>query len=74
MLTDEEICLQIQSSFEPYLCVAEIWDYGKKLRLRVFDNQNKPLKTIENIELNSIRNTVDIESLCNNIRLRIDYI
>lgn len=71
MLTDQDICLYVSTSFRPNRCVAEIWDYGKKLRFRVFDSQDKPLATMADIVLNSVRELEDLHSLCEAVRLRI---
>lgn len=35
----------IESGFEPFRCVVEIFDYDKKLRFRVFDQNDHTLLT-----------------------------
>jgi len=41
MLSNEEICSRVEMAFSPYRCVAEIWDYGQKLRFRVFGSTDE---------------------------------
>jgi len=38
----------IVSAFAPLRCVAEPWDYGYRIRFRVFD-KDEPLLTVEEI-------------------------
>lgn len=38
----------IASAFAPLRCVAEPWDYGYRIRFRVFD-KDEPLLTVEEI-------------------------
>lgn len=43
MRTDQEINEIIQQAFKPLRCVAEIWDYGEKIRFRVYRPDDRPL-------------------------------
>lgn len=71
MLTNEDIRARVENAFAPLRCVAEIWDYEQKLRLRVFDIHDIPIMTIEEIVLSSFRETHSLDALINDIRQRI---
>ena len=42
-LTVENAAEIISSAFAPLRCVAEPWDYGHRVRFRVFDAADEPL-------------------------------
>lgn len=71
MLTNEEICSLIEVSFPPYRCVAEIWDYGQKLRFRILDDTERPIVTMPEVVLSSIRDLSALEFLCEAVRQRL---
>jgi hypothetical protein len=73
MLTNEEICSRVEAAFTPYRCVAEIWDYGQKLRFRVFGPEDEPLITIEELLLSSARDSAALDSLLVTCRQRISH-
>lgn len=55
MLTDIEIVATVESSFKPYNCVAEIFDYRQKLRLNVRDQDGRTVAKIPNVVLSQLR-------------------
>ncbi|MGK2871228.1 MAG: hypothetical protein ACSLFL_03115 [Alphaproteobacteria bacterium] len=71
MLSNEDICKFVQTAFLPRRCVAEIWDYEHKLRFRVFDEQDKPVVTMEKVVLDYFRHEHILQELCDQIKLRI---
>lgn len=71
MLSNEEICNLVQTAFLPRRCVAEIRDYEHKLCFRVFDDQDKPVFTMEEVVLDSIRHESPLHDLCDQVKLRI---
>jgi hypothetical protein len=73
MLTNEEICSRVEAAFTPYRCVAEIWDYGQKLRFRVFGSEDEPLITMEELLLSSARDSASLDSLLVTCRQRISH-
>ncbi len=73
MLTNDEICAFIENAFLPNRCVAEIWDYNKKLRFKVFDAEGNSVATLAEAVLASLRETRDLESLIQSVRLRIEH-
>lgn len=73
MLTDEAICSKIEMAFSPYRCVPEIWDYGHKLRFKVFSATDKPLITMAEVVMNSVRDPAALESLICDVQKRLEY-
>lgn len=73
MLTDEEIRSRIETAFPPYRCVPEIWDYGHKLRFKVFSTTNEPLITMAEVVMNSVRDPAALESLICDVQQRLEY-
>ena len=48
-LTVEEASEKISKAFAPLRCVAEPWDYRSKVRFRVFDANDEPLVSMEDL-------------------------
>lgn len=63
MLTNDEIFSAVETAFSPYRCVPEIWDYGQKLRFRVFDAEDQPIIKMSEVILSSIRDVTALNSL-----------
>jgi len=72
MLSDQDICSRIEASFPPYPCVAEIWDYGQKLRFRVFSSNDEPLITMAEVIVSSVRDSGALESLIADVKHCLD--
>ena len=72
MLSDQDICSRIEAAFPPYRCVAEIWDYGQKLRFRVFGSNDEALITMAEVVVSSVRDSGALESLISDVKLRLD--
>lgn len=72
MLSNEEIRSRVESAFFPYRCVAEIWDYDKQLRFRVFSSEETPLVTMKELVLSSVREPSALESILASVRSRIE--
>lgn len=68
MLADLEIKEKVEKAFPPYRCVAEVWDYSTKLRFRIFDADDRVLKSVEKVTLTSVRNERDLNALCQMVR------
>lgn len=72
MLSDQDICSRVQTAFPPYRCVAEIWDYGQKLRFRVFGANDEILITMAEVVVSSVRDSGALESLIADVKYRLD--
>jgi len=72
MLSDQDICSRVEAAFPPYRCVAEIWDYGQKLRFRVFGSNDEVLITMAEVVVSSVRDSGALESLIADLKHRLD--
>ncbi len=72
MLSDQDICSHIEAAFPPYRCAAEIWDYGQKLRFRVFGSNDEALITMAEVVVSSVRDSGALESLIADAKHRLD--
>lgn len=72
MLSDQDICSRIEAAFPPYRCVAEIWDYGKKLKFRVLGFNDEALITMAEVVVSSVRDSGALESHISDVKLRLD--
>lgn len=73
MLTNEEICARFEMAFSPNICQTEIWDYGQKLRLKVFNSENTVLASMAELVISSIHDAKSIDLLITAIRERIAH-
>jgi hypothetical protein len=71
MMTDQQIVSAVQAAFSPLRCTAEIWDYGKKLRLRVFDANDKIIITYPKQVLDAIRNVESLRAFLEMVRAQV---
>ena len=71
MKTNEEIRAAIEAAFKPMRCVAEIWDFGKKLSFEVFDARDHTALTVPSEVLESLRDGPGLEALIQDARTRI---
>ncbi len=71
MLSDQDICSRIEAAFSPHRCVAEVWDYGQKLRFKVFGFNDEPLITMAEVVVSSVRNISTLESLIADVKRRL---
>ena len=63
MRSDSQIKTIIESAFRPLRCVAEIWDYDKKLRFRVFDENEHGVISVPDELLSSLRDDACLASV-----------
>jgi hypothetical protein len=40
-MSDDKIKTLVEGAFQPLRCKAEIWDYGAKLKFKVYDQNNQ---------------------------------
>ncbi|MGH8439260.1 MAG: hypothetical protein ACRERW_09420 [Pseudomonas sp.] len=58
----------VESAFTPLRCVAEPWDYGHRLRFRVFDNSDHPALVVEEMLKNQFSNVDRLVSVISSAR------
>jgi hypothetical protein len=71
MRTNEQITRVIEGAFRPLRCVAEIWDYEKKLRFRVFDANDQPVVTFPEQLIASLSSDAQLSELISQARDRV---
>jgi hypothetical protein len=72
MKTNEEIRATVEGAFSPLRCVAEVWDYEKKLRFRVFDAKDEAVVTFPNEVIGNLRDESALKTLIQTARSRTE--
>ncbi len=67
-LTADNAALIICSAFTPLRCVAEPWDYGERVRFRVFDSSNEPVFTVDELLKKQFADASSLKSVVNSWR------
>lgn len=62
-LSAENAAQIIESAFAPLRCVAEPWDYGHRIRFRVFDSSDNPVLTVEELLKKQFSDAVSLASV-----------
>ncbi len=71
MLANDEIKKMVEGAFIPLRCVAEIWDYGAKLRFKVFDQKGEGVIVMPEAILKNIRGEKQLRELLSQARERV---
>ena|SRR6266404_1072489 len=71
MLTNHEIVARVESAFEPLRCVAELRDYGQKLRFQVLDAKDRKVLGFRAVVLNDVRDEVQLTHVLRLARCRV---
>jgi hypothetical protein len=75
MATDtdnKQIIETVESAFKPLRCVAEIWDYGQKLRFRITDVKGGVIFEFSEIVLRELREYGRLQALLRQVRSTIE--
>lgn len=67
-LTAENAAGIIESAFAPFRCVAESWDYGHRVRFRVFDSADDPMLTVDELIKSQFADTSSLNTTINSCR------
>ncbi len=67
-LSNQEILQRISRAFHPHQCTAETWDYDQKLRIILFDSNDRVLFRLKTVTLESVRTEQSLADLCEHIR------
>ena len=70
-LTEDEIVNYVRQFFKPHKCIAEVWDYGAKLRLKITDEHERVIASVPSVSLSSIRHITDLNTFCEGIVVRV---
>ena len=71
MRTNEEIRRIVEGAFRPLRCAAEIWDYEKKLKFRVFDRNDQPVVTFPEELMVPLQSDTHLAALLTQARERV---
>ena len=67
----EEAVRTLEKSFTPLRCVAEVWDYGERIRFRVFDAEDEPLLTVEELGRKHFSKPAELQAVISIARARL---
>lgn len=70
--TKEEVLAAIETAFSPLRCVAEIWDYDKKIRFRVFGPHDEVLVTCPAEIISQLKDDMALTAIIMGVRYRIE--
>jgi hypothetical protein len=65
----QEIIDILSKAFAPYRCVAELWDYNERVRIRLYNKDNSQIATFPNVV--DIKTTQDLTSIIASIKAEI---
>jgi hypothetical protein len=62
---------KMENAFKPFRCVAEVWDYGDKLRFKVFDENDDGIIECKSIVTRLLKDKAFLESTIEQARERV---
>jgi hypothetical protein len=68
MKTDDEIKKALAKAFEPLRCAVEVFDYDKRLRFRVFDQNDSAVFACPEILLSTLRDEARLTDVISQAR------
>jgi hypothetical protein len=71
-LGDDEIRRIVEGAFRPLRCVAEIRDYGQKLRFRVFDENDVGVLRMDSAVLRDLRDQQNLRNVLSAARETVE--
>lgn len=72
MKTGDEIKEIVERAFRPLRCVAEIRDYGQKLRFRVFDQNDVPIFSCPELLIHTPQDDAQLTAVISQARTEIE--
>ncbi|MNM71067.1 hypothetical protein D3C81_827200 [compost metagenome] len=70
-ITADEAAQILAKAFAPFRCVAEPWDYGERIRFRVFDVDDEPLLTVEELKKKQFSKQEELQAVIATSRARL---
>jgi hypothetical protein len=61
----------LEGAFRPLRCVVEIWDYGDKLRFKVFSDKDEAIVGMPEVLVRTIREPASLNHLIQQVREKI---
>jgi hypothetical protein len=74
MLSDEEIeqiKVRLEGAFKPLRCVAEVWDYKQKLRLKIFDHKDQGIFEMRDIVIRHLGDEGRLHDIIQDVRAQV---
>ena len=71
-LTSEEIKKQIESSFAPCICTAEIWDHGRQIKVLISDTDRNEIYEADSWLLGEISGKDNLNTAIERVRIMIE--
>lgn len=71
-LTSEEIKKQIETSFAPCTCTAEIGDYGRQIKFLISDTDRNEIYEVDSWLLSEISEKNDLNTVIERLRILIE--
>ena len=71
-LSSEEIKKQIESSFAPCSCTAEIWDHGRQIKVLISDTDGNEIYEADSWVLGEISGKDDLNTAIERVRIMIE--
>jgi hypothetical protein len=71
-LSSEEMKKQIESSFAPCSCTAEIWDYGRQIKFLISDTDGNEIYEADSWLLSEISGKDDLNTVIERVRVFIE--
>ena len=71
-LSSEEIKKQIESSFAPCICNAEIWDHGRQIKILISDTDRNEIYEADSWVLSELSEKDDLSTAIERVRIIIE--
>lgn len=71
MLNDKEVESTVENAFKPLRCVAEVWDYGAKLRFRVYSPSGEAILKMDSALERDFRDRARLAKILDDTRMLI---
>ena len=71
-LSSEEIKKQIESSFAPCTCTAEIGDHGRKIKFLISDTDRNEIYEVDSLLLSEITEKDKLNTVIERLRILIE--
>jgi hypothetical protein len=72
MLSPKFICETLTISFHPLQCVPEHWDFGARIRMRIFGLDDEPLLTVPEVLTRHISTDASLTEFIADMRERVE--
>jgi len=71
MRIGKAICL-IRDAFDPLICLVRVYDRDTKVRFHIFDEQAKPIVSVDGLSIRELLNTSRLSNAIREARIRLE--